>query len=99
MIILPTRQRLERRRDKLYIHLHNIVNCASVCQVEDIMRQIHGINLRLKTYFKPQREPQEYFNPLTEDNDITTQDTTPGEVSPSDKDLAEIEAEIREGKI
>lgn len=97
MIILPTRQRLERRRDKLYIYLHQIINCATVCQVEEVMRQIHGINLRLKTYFKPQREPQEFIKP-DEDNDITTQNT-PGEVSPSDKDLAEIEAEIREGKI
>ena len=97
MIILPTRQRLERRRDKLYIHLHHIIDCASVCQVEDIMRQIHGINLRLKTYFKPQREPQEFIKP-DEDNDITTQDTTP-EVSPSDKDLAEIEEQIKAGEI
>ena len=63
------------------------------------MRQIHGINLRLRTYFKPQREPQEYFNPLTEDNDITTQDTTPREIQPTFQDIAEIEAEIREGKI
>ena len=98
MIILPTRQRLERRRDKLYAHLHAIIDCASVMQVEDIMRQIHGINLRLRTYFKPVREPDEIFND-NEDNDITTQYPTKGEVQPRLRELSEIEEQIREGKI
>lgn len=52
MIVLPTRRRLERRRDALYQHLQTILQHASVSQVEDIMRQIHGITLRLKSYFK-----------------------------------------------
>ena len=89
---------MERRRDKLYVHLHHIIDCATVCQVEEVMRQIHGINLRLRTYFKPDREPQEYFN-TEEDNDIATQDTITGEVQPTFQDIAEIEEQIREGKI
>lgn len=51
MIILPTKRRLERRRDMLYEHLASIMQCASVHQVEDIMRKIHSMNLKLKTYF------------------------------------------------
>jgi hypothetical protein len=51
MILLPTRRRLERRRDTLYEHLLSIMQHASVHQVEDIMRQIHCINHKLKTYF------------------------------------------------
>ena len=101
MIELPTRRRLERRRDRLYAHLHSILHNASVVQVENIMRQISGINLKLRTYLKGgiNREPQELFiNPL-EDNDIRTQDTTTGEISPTLKDIAEIEAQIKEGKI
>ena len=97
MIILPTRRRLEARRDKLYSHLEAIVNCASIHQVEDILRQIHIINLRLKTYFKPNREPEEYFN--DNEDDITTQDTTPSEVSPTTEELAQIEAKIQAGEI
>ncbi len=62
MILLPTRRRLERRRDALYEHLESILQCASVHQVEDIMRKIHGINSKLRTYFvKEQHEPQELF--------------------------------------
>ena len=97
MIILPTRRRLEARRDKLYSHLEAIVNCASIHQVEDILRQIHIINLRLKTYFKREREPEEYFN--DEDNDITEKDTAPSEVCPTTEDLAQIEAKIKAGEI
>ena len=51
MIVLPTRRRLERRRDALYDHLLGIMQHASVHQVEDIMRQINCINLKLKTYY------------------------------------------------
>ena len=98
MIILPTRQRLERRRDKLYSHLHAIAKCASVHQVEEIMRQIHGINLRLKTYFKPQREPQEIFLE-NEDNDITTQDAAQGEIAPTLQELSQIVEQIKAGEI
>jgi len=71
MIILPTRQRLIRRRDALYDKLNSIVNCSSVQQVEDIVRRIHSINLKLKTYFVKEHEPKELF----EDNDpIETKD-------------------------
>ena len=63
MIILPTRRRLVRRRDALYRQLHAILHHASVSQVEDIMRKIHGINLKLKIYFnrEGQHEPREIF--------------------------------------
>ena len=94
MIILPTRQRLERRRERLYAYMHSAINSISVSQTEDIMRQIHRINLRLKTYFKRGREPQEFFNE-NEDNDITTQDTIEGEIAPTAEELAQIEAEIQ----
>ena len=93
MIILPTRRRLERRRDKLYAHLESVVNSASIHQVENILRQIHVINLRLRTYFKREREPEEYFN--DEDNDFNTQDTITGEIAPTTEELAQIEAEIQ----
>ena len=51
MIVLPTRRRLERRRDALYKCLAKIVTSASIHEVEHIMRQIHGINFKLKNYF------------------------------------------------
>jgi len=56
-----------RRRDALYDHLHDILDCASVHQVETIMRQIHGINLRLRTYFVRDHEPKELFAENEED--------------------------------
>jgi hypothetical protein len=64
MIVLPTRHRLERRRDALYQHLQSILQTASVSQVEAIMRRIHCINLRLRTYFirEGQYETKETFN-------------------------------------
>lgn len=98
MIILPTRQRLEKRREKLYTHLNSIISCSNRHQVENIMRQIHFINLRLRTYFKSAREPKEIFSEQ-EDNDITTQDTAHGENTPTIQDIAQIEAEIKAGKI
>ena len=63
MILLPTRRRLVRRRDALYEHLDSVLHSASVHQVEDIMRKIHSINLRLRTYFirENEREPKELF--------------------------------------
>ena len=101
MIELPTRRRLERRREKLYAHLHSILHNTSIIQVENIMRQIHGINLKLRIYFKGgiERQPQELFINPEEDNDITTQDTATCEVNPTAEELAQIEADIQEGKI
>ena len=58
MIILPTRRKLERRRDALYERLTDVL---SIHQTEDIMRRIHIINLKLRTYFKREHEPQELF--------------------------------------
>lgn len=52
MITLPTRKRLEHRRDALYRHLHGILQHATTQQVEDIMRRIHIINYRLLSYFQ-----------------------------------------------
>ena len=71
MILLPTRRRLERRRDALYKTLHQVIHRASVHDVEELMRQIHGINIKLKTYFISEHEPEELF----EDKDpLETQD-------------------------
>lgn len=62
MIILPTRRRLEARRDALYQKLSELVNIQNaVHQTEDTMRKIHIINLRLRTYFKRAHEPKELF--------------------------------------
>ena len=75
MILLPTRRRLERRRDALYKYLHKIVTSASVHEVEDIMRKIHCINLKLRTYFF--REGQHEATELFEDKDpFETEDPT-----------------------
>ena len=74
MIVLPTRRRLERRRDTLYKRLHLLQN-ASVHEVEDIMRKIHGINLKLRTYFirEGQHEATELFK---EKDPFETEDPT-----------------------
>ena len=77
MIVLPTKRRLERRRDALYERLHAI-NDASVHQVEDIMRKIHGINMKLRTYFirENEREHKELFedkDPIEKENPFTIQ--------------------------
>ena len=63
MILLPTRRRLERRRDMLYRHLDAILLKASVNEVESVMRLIHIINSKIKTYFirEGQHEPAEIF--------------------------------------
>ena len=74
MIVLPTKRRLERRRESLYRYLMSL-HCASIHQVEDIMRKIHIINLKLKIYFKrkEQYEAGEFF----EDKDtFETEDPT-----------------------
>jgi hypothetical protein len=74
MIILPTRQRLVRRRDNLYKRLDAIIQIASVHQVENIMREIHGINLKLRSYFvrENEREPKEIFLDDDEEDTIET---------------------------
>lgn len=100
MIELPTRRRLVRRRDRLYLRLWTILSCCTYQQVEEIMRQIHNINLRLRTYFnngKP--EPEELFIDPLEDYDITTQDTTQGEIAPTLEELAQIEEQLKKGEI
>ena len=61
MILLPTRQRLINRRDSLYRKLDSCIQIASVHQVEHIMREIHGINLKLRSYFIREHEPKEVF--------------------------------------
>ena len=72
---------------------------TQVMRVLSVMRQIHSINFKLRTYFNRElkREPQELFN--EEDDDITTQVTTQSEVNPTAEELAQIEAEIQEGEI
>lgn len=57
MIVLPAKKILIRKRAALYDKLHCIAQHTSVSQVEDIMRNIHRINMRLKTYFNRQNEP------------------------------------------
>ena len=59
MIILPTRGRLIGRRKALYDKLDSILQCASVQQVEEIMRQVHRINLKLRTYFNKEHEQKQ----------------------------------------
>lgn len=82
MIVLPTRRRLERRRDALHRYLATIATSASIHAVEDIMRQIHGINLKLRNYFirEGQHEAAELFEekdsfevkyPIEAENPIT----------------------------
>lgn len=62
MIILPTRKRLTRRRNELYQQLIAISQHASVSQVEGIMRKVHCINLKLRTYFqRDEHEPVQIF--------------------------------------
>ena len=74
MIILPTRKRLISRRDALYDKLKSSLQCASIHEVEDIMRKIHNINLKLRTYFIQKHEPQEFFDDNNEKrNDFETQ--------------------------
>jgi hypothetical protein len=55
----------------------------------------------LRTYFKGSidRQPQELFIDENEDNDITTQNTTQSEISPTFEELSEIEAQIKAGEI
>ena len=64
------------------------------------MRQIHRINLRLRSYFnngKP--ESKELFIDPFEDNDITAQDTTQGEIAPTLQELVQIEEQLQKGEI
>ena len=70
MIILPTRRKLIKKREALYEHLYSILQYAPIQQVEEIMRRIHAINYRLRSYFRREHEPEQIF----EDND--KEDTT-----------------------
>ena len=101
MIELPTRRRLERRRHRLYVYLNSIIHYANIYQVENIMRQIHSINFKLRTYFKGGLNclQQELFIDPNEDNDITTQDTATGDIDPTTEELAHIEEQIQKGEI
>lgn len=51
MIILPTHKNLLKKRNELYEHMRSIVQCSSIHQIEDTMRKIHGINLKIRNYF------------------------------------------------
>lgn len=74
MILLPTRRRLERRRNALYKRLQQLQN-TSVYEVEDIMRKIHIINSKIITYFI--RDGQHETKELFEDKDLfETEDPT-----------------------
>lgn len=101
MIELPTQRRLERRCERLYAYLNKILHKATIQEVENVMRQIHFINLKIRIYFKGSmdRQPQELFIDPNEDNDITTQDTAQSEVSPTVEELSTIEAQIKAGEI
>lgn len=81
MIVLPTKRRLERRRDALHEKLDTILQCASIHQVEEIMRRIHSINLRLRTYFirENEREHKELFEeqePIETENPFKVENLT-----------------------
>ena len=70
--------RLIRRRDALYDRLDQMIHCASVHQVEDILRRIHQINLKLKTYFERDHEPKEIFDtkdPVEEEDAFTAEES------------------------
>jgi hypothetical protein len=67
MIVLPTKRRLERRRDALYKQLHLYWQRISVHDMEEILRKIHGINFKLKSYFI--REGEHEAAELFEEND------------------------------
>ena len=70
MIQLPTRRRLIARRDALYDKVDAIIICGSVQQLEHVMRQIHNINLKLRSYFIREHEPKEIFEDKKYENDI-----------------------------
>ena len=57
MIVLPAKKKLIRKRAELYAHLSSIIHIAPAQHVENIMRQIHCINFRLRTYFQRERDP------------------------------------------
>lgn len=62
MIILPTRRRLIKRRDALYEMLLGKLQHSSVHEVEGLMRKVHLINYKLRTYFIQVYEPEEVFH-------------------------------------
>lgn len=57
MIELPARQILTEHRDTLYKHLASIVGSASVHHVEDVVREIHIVNCKLRGYFVRDHQP------------------------------------------
>lgn len=61
MIILPTKKRLESRRNVLYEQLYSILQYATSADVEYIMRKIHIINQKINIYFQREHEPREIF--------------------------------------
>lgn len=56
MIPLPSKQKLIVRRKALYDKLDNIIQFCSIEQVEETMREIHRINMRIRTYFVRKKE-------------------------------------------
>jgi hypothetical protein len=69
MIILPSRNRLNRRASALYAKLLAAMQHASVSQVEDVMRRIHIINLKILNYGTQTKETVEIFEPVEEVED------------------------------
>lgn len=62
MIELQTRRRLRGRRDAIYAHILNDVSSLSLHHLEDLMRSIHILNMKIKSYATiPQKEPEEVF--------------------------------------
>lgn len=58
MIELPAREILTEHRDTLYKHLTSIVGCASVHHVEDVVREIHLVNSKLRGYYVREHQPK-----------------------------------------
>ena len=62
MIELVTRKRLRRRRDAIYQHIISDIHSIQLHHLEELMRSIHILNLRIKSYDTiPQQEPEEIF--------------------------------------
>ena len=62
MIELVTRRRISGRRDAVYKYILDNIHALSVTRLEHLMRRIHILNLKLKSYDTiPQKEPEEVF--------------------------------------
>lgn len=62
MIELVTRRRIRGRRDAIYRFILDNIYTLSVTHLEHLMRRIHILNLKLKSYDScPQKEPEEVF--------------------------------------